>query len=130
MSRRTILSLAASVIIGIGFIGTVSTEPPHIIAEVSTVACLSRRRLPWWLLPWCTPWSGGRRRCCCGRCCRGRCRCRGCLLRARLLCATASSLRILSLPCVLLEQNLASQRFAGIGFIAYRRKSKSALMAA
>ena len=38
MSRRTIMSLAASIIIGIGFVGAVSTDPPHIIAGMVFIA--------------------------------------------------------------------------------------------
>ena len=84
MSRRTILSLAASVIIGIGFVGTISTDASAYRAGVARGGVYRGWRLPWGRLPWCTTGSGGGHRCR-GRCCRGRCRRRGCLLRARLL---------------------------------------------
>ena len=40
MSRRTIISLAASVIIGIGFVGTVSTDASAYRAGVDAVASI------------------------------------------------------------------------------------------
>ena len=111
MSRRTIVALAASVIFGMGFILTVSTEASaYYRGGVYRGGVYRGVRITGWLLPGRTPGSGGRRWCCCGRCCRGRSRRRGCLLRARLLCATASSLRILSLPSVLLTA-LSHRRF-------------------
>jgi len=81
MSRRTITSVVASVIIGIGCIATISTDAFAYrgggrAGVGPSTSCLSRWRpprwrLPWWRLPCCsrTPWGGRRRRSCCGRCC-------------------------------------------------------------
>ena len=84
MSRRTIILLAASVIIGIGFIGTVSTDAEAYRAGMIAVAsivvvCIVAAFTEVAITVVYARRGGGHRRCCGWRR-RGRCCCRGSLL--------------------------------------------------